>query len=158
RPRGFKRKRRHQPSNSRPPSSKPRRSRLARRSNFVQPHRGCTHPCLSLPAYRPAHLDPLRIVFPRRVQLYFCDSFLVPRKESAMARSASPVALQAGSQVRAVVSQKRVTAAPRLSVVVVNYRQWEKTGSVVRQLSESASLGDGAAEVVIVDNHSPKHP
>jgi N-acetylglucosaminyl-diphospho-decaprenol L-rhamnosyltransferase len=47
---------------------------------------------------------------------------------------------------------------PRLSIVVVNYRQWEKTHEMVRQLLASAALRSGAAEIIIVDNHSPAHP
>jgi GT2 family glycosyltransferase len=47
---------------------------------------------------------------------------------------------------------------PRLSIVVVNYRQWEKTHEMVRQLLGTASLRSGDAEIIIVDNHSPAHP
>jgi len=48
--------------------------------------------------------------------------------------------------------------APRLSIVIVNYRQWEKTEELVRALQQCASLKLGRAEIVIVDNHSPQHP
>ncbi len=47
---------------------------------------------------------------------------------------------------------------PDLSVVIVNYRQWQDTLALVRQLRHSAALGDGAAEVVVIDNHSPADP
>lgn len=47
---------------------------------------------------------------------------------------------------------------PRLSVVIVNYRQWDKTEELVRHLQNSASIKNGAAEIVVVDNHSPPHP
>ncbi len=47
---------------------------------------------------------------------------------------------------------------PRLSIVVVNYRQWEKTNEMVRQLLATAGVRSGDAEIVIVDNHSPAHP
>jgi N-acetylglucosaminyl-diphospho-decaprenol L-rhamnosyltransferase len=47
---------------------------------------------------------------------------------------------------------------PRVSVVIVNYRQWEATEALVRHLQASASLKRGDAEIVIVDNHSPSHP
>jgi GT2 family glycosyltransferase len=47
---------------------------------------------------------------------------------------------------------------PRLSVVVVNYHQWADTAALVRQLRAAPALRCGAAEVVIVDNHSPAHP
>jgi N-acetylglucosaminyl-diphospho-decaprenol L-rhamnosyltransferase len=48
--------------------------------------------------------------------------------------------------------------APRLSVVVVNYHQWRDTAGLVGQLRTSPCLADGAAEVVVVDNHSGNHP
>src|SRR5947209_8442402 len=55
-----------------------------------------------------------------------------------------------------------VAAPPRdhpvLSVVIVNYRQWRNTARLTRQLLDSAAGRAGAAEVVIVDNHSPPHP
>src|SRR5205085_6392608 len=47
---------------------------------------------------------------------------------------------------------------PRLSIVVVNYRQWDKTHEMVRQLLATVPLRSGDAEIVIVDNHSPAHP
>jgi GT2 family glycosyltransferase len=47
---------------------------------------------------------------------------------------------------------------PRLSVVIVNYRQWEQTADLVRQLSAAPCVRGGEAELVIVDNHSPAHP
>jgi N-acetylglucosaminyl-diphospho-decaprenol L-rhamnosyltransferase len=47
---------------------------------------------------------------------------------------------------------------PRLSVVIVNYRQWDETIALVRQLSACDCVQRGAAEIVIVDNHSPRHP
>jgi GT2 family glycosyltransferase len=43
-------------------------------------------------------------------------------------------------------------------VVIVNYRQWENTAALVEQLAASDALRTGAAEVVVVDNHSPPHP
>jgi N-acetylglucosaminyl-diphospho-decaprenol L-rhamnosyltransferase len=50
------------------------------------------------------------------------------------------------------------SASPSLSVVVVNYRSWDDTARLVRQLRAASSLRDGAAEIMIVDNHSPPHP
>ena len=47
--------------------------------------------------------------------------------------------------------------APRLSVVVVNYRQWPSTAALVRQLLDADSARRGEVEVVVVDNHSPPH-
>jgi GT2 family glycosyltransferase len=49
-------------------------------------------------------------------------------------------------------------AEPRLSVVVVNYRQWPRTATLTEQLLSTACAGTTAAEVVVVDNHSPAHP
>jgi len=47
--------------------------------------------------------------------------------------------------------------APRLSVVIVNYCQWERTAALVRQVLRTAAARRGAVEVVVVDNHSPRH-
>jgi len=47
---------------------------------------------------------------------------------------------------------------PELSVVIVNYRQWQDTWALVRQLRQSPALREGSAEVVVVDNHSPADP
>src|SRR5262249_8797887 len=53
---------------------------------------------------------------------------------------------------------KPALRTPRLSVVIVNYRQWEKTAELVRQLSASPAWRGGSVEIIIVDNHSPAHP
>src|SRR5579864_4960758 len=55
-------------------------------------------------------------------------------------------------------SRPRITGRPSLSVIVVNYRQWERTAELVRQMLASGSVRRGEVEVVIVDNHSPTHP
>jgi N-acetylglucosaminyl-diphospho-decaprenol L-rhamnosyltransferase len=52
----------------------------------------------------------------------------------------------------------RTLGAPRLSVVIVNYCQWEETQRLVAQLQAAGCARDGTAEVVIVDNHSLGHP
>jgi N-acetylglucosaminyl-diphospho-decaprenol L-rhamnosyltransferase len=44
------------------------------------------------------------------------------------------------------------SAEPILSVVVVNFRQWENTVALVRQLDASDAMRSGLAEVVILDN------
>lgn len=49
-------------------------------------------------------------------------------------------------------------ALPRLSIIIVNYRQWEETDALVRRLQATAGVQRGDAEIVIVDNHSPRHP
>lgn len=54
--------------------------------------------------------------------------------------------------------QAFATTIPRLSVVIVNYGQWEETARLVRQLQASAACRNGEAEIVVVDNHSPYHP
>lgn len=59
---------------------------------------------------------------------------------------------------RPLSGHRLATGLPRLSVVVVNYRQWDRTAELVRQLQASACVRCGDAEVVIVDNHSPSHP
>jgi N-acetylglucosaminyl-diphospho-decaprenol L-rhamnosyltransferase len=47
--------------------------------------------------------------------------------------------------------------APRVSVVMVNYRQWPSTAALVGQLLDAESARRGEIEVVVVDNHSPPH-
>lgn len=46
---------------------------------------------------------------------------------------------------------------PFLTVILVNYRQWEETTRLVEQLRRSPRLQEGEVEVVVVDNHSPPH-
>lgn len=47
--------------------------------------------------------------------------------------------------------------APRLSVVIVNYHQWENTAALVKQLRTSQVMRQCQGEILIVDNHSPRH-
>jgi len=54
--------------------------------------------------------------------------------------------------------RRKQLGPPRLSVVIVNFRQWERTTELVRQLLSAAAVRRGEVEVVIVDNHSPAHP
>jgi GT2 family glycosyltransferase len=54
--------------------------------------------------------------------------------------------------------QVPVTQAPRLSVVIVNYHQWENTAALVGQLRASLCLHSGAAEVIVVENQARPHP
>ncbi len=49
-------------------------------------------------------------------------------------------------------------AAPRISVVIVNYCQWESTAALVKQILQTQAVRQGGVEVVVVDNHSPRHP
>lgn len=71
--------------------------------------------------------------------------------------SAVPLAPLATSSPRPTRPLARV-GTPRLSVVVVNYRQWDETEELVRHLQASPSVKHGDAEIVIIDNHSPHHP
>jgi len=68
-------------------------------------------------------------------------------------RTVQPVAC--GQVRRPLLS---LTTLPRLTVVIVNYHQWENTAALTKQLRCSQCLRNGTAEIVIVDNHSPPHP
>lgn len=76
---------------------------------------------------------------------------LVPQPARAPAASLTPV-------LRPARQARKALRAPELSVVIVNYRQWQDTLALVRQLRRSPALRDGAAEVLVVDNHSPPDP
>jgi GT2 family glycosyltransferase len=69
-----------------------------------------------------------------------------------------PPAAAAHPLAQPLAPQRLAAGLPRLSVVIVNYRQWDRTGELVRQLLNSACVKRGDAEVVVVDNHSPPHP
>jgi N-acetylglucosaminyl-diphospho-decaprenol L-rhamnosyltransferase len=56
------------------------------------------------------------------------------------------------------VPREPASRTPRLSIVIVNYRQWDETEDLVRHLQAATSLKRGDAEIVVVDNHSPIHP
>jgi GT2 family glycosyltransferase len=45
-----------------------------------------------------------------------------------------------------------------VSVVIVNYNQWEETARLVKQLLSDPATPPGGVEVVVVDNHSQPHP
>ncbi|MCS7045256.1 MAG: glycosyltransferase [Gemmataceae bacterium] len=49
-------------------------------------------------------------------------------------------------------------APSSLDVVIVNYRQWEETVRLVRQLRLNSAETSGRVSILIVDNHSPPHP
>jgi N-acetylglucosaminyl-diphospho-decaprenol L-rhamnosyltransferase len=75
-----------------------------------------------------------------------------------MSRAALPAA-----EPRSAVRQRRrrrapALATPQLSIVIVNYHQWENTTALVRQILRTTAARRGAVEVVVVDNHSPPHP
>ena len=46
---------------------------------------------------------------------------------------------------------------PLFSVIIVNYRQWEETGALVRQLCQSFCVRQGGAEIIVIDNRSARH-
>src|SRR5438477_12953121 len=60
--------------------------------------------------------------------------------------------------LRVPSSKSTVPLTPRLSVVIVNYRLWQDTGELVRQLVTAPCTRHGEVEIVVVDNHSPAHP
>lgn len=70
----------------------------------------------------------------------------------------SAASLLCPSPRRWVRRPPRSLQTPQLSVVIVNYCQWPDTAGLVRQLLASPAARSGAAEVVVVDNHSPPHP
>lgn len=71
---------------------------------------------------------------------------------------ALPSAVPAQPVLRRSPPGRRRLLTPRLSIVIVNYRQWDRTAGLVRQLQHTEAVRSGLAEIVIVDNHSPSHP
>jgi GT2 family glycosyltransferase len=72
-----------------------------------------------------------------------------------LAPPSAPATLAARPRVR--VARPRVAIeTPQLSVVIVNFCQWKNTARLTQQLRNCEAVRRGAAEVVIVDNHSPK--
>jgi GT2 family glycosyltransferase len=69
---------------------------------------------------------------------------------------AYPNALAVRTQ-RLLPARRPSLLTPRVSVVVVNYHQWENTAALVDQLTAAHCTRRGTAEVVVVDNHSPPH-
>jgi GT2 family glycosyltransferase len=68
----------------------------------------------------------------------------------------SPVAARSPAAPHA--NRRSAPPAPAVSVVVVNFCQWRNTARLVGQLRHSVAVRTGAADVVVVDNHSPSHP
>jgi GT2 family glycosyltransferase len=60
----------------------------------------------------------------------------------------------AGTRCR---TYRRLCTIPQLSVVVVNYQRWSDTVALVRDLEQSESVRSGAAEIIVIDNHSVDH-
>jgi N-acetylglucosaminyl-diphospho-decaprenol L-rhamnosyltransferase len=77
-------------------------------------------------------------------------------------RPAAPSPLPAPRSLTATptsVSPRRRSAppVPTVSVVIVNFCQWRNTTRLIGQLRRSIAMRTGAANVVVVDNHSPFH-
>jgi GT2 family glycosyltransferase len=53
---------------------------------------------------------------------------------------------------------KPLKTVPKLSIVIVNYCDWQGTAALVRRVLASEVGRQGLLEVVVVDNHSPRHP
>ena len=68
------------------------------------------------------------------------------------------LAVQKTQRRRSNGKLKTCRHTPRLSVVIVNYYQWESTAALVRQILRTRTCRQGGIEVVIVDNHSDRHP
>lgn len=56
------------------------------------------------------------------------------------------------------VGPPSASGAIPLSIVVVNYENWEDVGPLIRRLRESPAVQAGAAEIVVVDNASTQPP
>ncbi len=70
----------------------------------------------------------------------------------------APAPTPAPAVASALRRRRRPRAAvdtPQLSVVIVNFCQWKNTARLTHQLRSSEAVRRGAAEVVIIDNHSP---
>jgi N-acetylglucosaminyl-diphospho-decaprenol L-rhamnosyltransferase len=63
-----------------------------------------------------------------------------------------------GPRVVRLTPRPAVVSALSLSVVIVNYCQWQNTARLTRQLRRSDAIRREAAEVLIVDNRSAAHP
>lgn len=63
--------------------------------------------------------------------------------------------IQAKSARRQRAAALRPVASPQLSVVVVNYCDWEGTAALARQVLKTPAARRGLVEMVVVDNHSP---
>jgi GT2 family glycosyltransferase len=70
----------------------------------------------------------------------------------------TPAPSLALSPVASHARRRSATPTPAVSVVIVNFCQWRNTARLVGQLRRSVSVRTGAADVVVVDNHSPSHP
>lgn len=83
-----------------------------------------------------------------------------PPTEPRLSISLSPSAHRAVAYSPEVDAPRRQLApsAPVITVVIVNFCQWRNTARLVGQLRQSIALRNGAANIVVIDNHSPSHP
>src|ERR1043166_7255389 len=86
-----------------------------------------------------------------------CAAYHPEGRSPGMARLTAPPFVGSAPIQQPQPIRQRATGLPRLSVVVVNYRQWDKTAELVRQVQASTAARRGDAEVVIADIHSPPH-
>jgi N-acetylglucosaminyl-diphospho-decaprenol L-rhamnosyltransferase len=83
-----------------------------------------------------------------------------PPPEPMLSISLSPSPHQAVALSPDVDSHRRRSTppAPVITVVIVNFCQWRNTARLVGQLRQSMAIRNGAANIVVIDNHSPFHP
>lgn len=77
---------------------------------------------------------------------------------ASLSAAGFPRPIPASSPQRRPPRGQRIDPIPRLSVVIVNYREWQSTADLARQLLDAPCTHRGLVEVVVVDNHSPAHP
>ncbi len=74
------------------------------------------------------------------------------------APTASPSTFLPAADTSADRQRSRPAQAPWLSVIIVNYRQWDETEALVEQVLSHPDAQRGLVEVVVVDNASPTGP
>jgi GT2 family glycosyltransferase len=70
-----------------------------------------------------------------------------PEQEACLRRARRPFRTE----------RRSLKQIPKLSIVIVNYCQWHETAALCGQLLRTPQGRQGALEVVVVDNHSPRH-
>ncbi len=83
-----------------------------------------------------------------------------PPPEPRLDVSLSPSSHRAVAFSPDIAAPRRQSApcTPVITVVIVNFCQWRNTARLVGQLRQSIALRNGAANIVVLDNHSPFHP
>jgi GT2 family glycosyltransferase len=69
-----------------------------------------------------------------------------------------PTAFEALARSRSPSRRAAPAADPLVSVVIVNFRQWENTVALTDQLDAADCMRSGQAEVVLIDNDPDPHP